>query len=145
MTVYYSFQRLNSSIYRPISTGGRFKLLTGYIQSETGNRTNSHSARHLKIFQFNTMVLTAISPCQYKNIIIMNIFFTISQLQELFIYLIQFILIKRHSQHRKTILQSSTSTAGRQYNGVIINAHIFRVDNFISLYILQHTILMDPR
>ena len=91
------------------------------------------------------MIPTTISSCQYKNIIIMNIFFPVCKLQEFLIYLVQFFLVKRYTQHRKTIFQSSTATACSQYDGVIINTHILRINNFIGLYILQYAILMYSR
>ena len=45
----------------------------------------------------------------------------------------------------QTMFQSGTSATGSQYNGVIIDTYIFRIDDFVSLYILQHTVLMDTR
>src|SRR5699024_5773060 len=57
----------------------------------------------------------------------------------------QLLLIQLYSQYRQTILQGCTSATGCQYDGIIINTHIMRVNDFVSLYILQHTILVDTR
>ena len=43
----------------------------------------------------------------------------------------------------KTMFQCRTSTTSCQHDSIIINTHILGINDFISLYILQHTILMD--
>ena len=51
--------------------------------------------RHLQVFQFDTMILRAVRTCQYQNIIVVNIFLLIGKFQEIFVNLIQFLLIQR--------------------------------------------------
>ena len=75
---------IDSSVYRTVSTGGGFKLLARDVQSQAGNRTNPHPTGHLKIFQFDTVVLRTVCPCQYQNIIIVDILLLIGKFQELF-------------------------------------------------------------
>ena len=145
MTVDNLLQGLDSGIYRTVSTGSGFKLLTGDVQSQAGNRTNPYSTGHLKIFQFDAVVLRTVCPCQYQNVVIIDIFLLIGKFQELFIHFVQLLLIQLYSQYRQTILQGCTSATGCQYDGIIINTHIMRVNDFVSLYILQHTILVDTR
>ena len=145
VTIYDLFQSLDGSIHRTITTRTSFKLLTGNIQSQTSNRTYTDTTCHLQILQLNTMILAAVCSCQYQYIIIIDIFFLIGQFQKLLIYLIQFFLIQVNSQQRQAILQCRTSATGSQYDRVIIDAFIMRIDNLVSFYILQHTILMDTR
>ena len=45
----------------------------------------------------------------------------------------------------QTMLQGGTATTGGQYDGVIVDTHIFRVDDLIGLHVLQHTILVNTR
>ena len=89
------------------------------------------------------MVLATVGTCQYQDIIIIDIFFLISQFQEFLIYLIQFLLLQINPQNSKAILQCSTSATSSQYNRIIIDTHIMRIDNLISLNILQYAILMN--
>ena len=145
MTVNNTLQSLDGGIYRTITTGSRFKFFSGNIQSEAGNRTDSYSAGHLKIFQFDAMVTTSVCTRQYQNIIIMNIFLAVGKFQEFFIYFIQFFLIQCHPQNGKAIFQGSTSATGSQHNRIIINTYIMRINYFISLHILKYSILMDTR
>ena len=90
-------QSLYRCIYRTVSTGSRFKLLTGNIQSQTGNRTYTYSTGHLQIFQFHAVVLCAVCTGKHQDIIIINIFLLIRQFQESFIYLVQLFLFKLHA------------------------------------------------
>ena len=41
------------------------------------------------------------------------------------------------------MLQGSTSAAGCEYDAVVVDTHIFRIHDLISMHILQHAILMD--
>lgn len=140
MAVYYLLQGFDCGIYRTVSTGGGLKLLTRNVQPDAGYRTDTYAARHLQVFQFDTMILRAVRTCQYQNIIVVNIFLLIGKFQEIFVNLIQFLLIQRHAQHLQAVLQGSASATGGQYDRVVIDAHIVRVDNLISLHILQYAV-----
>ena len=48
-----------------------------------------------------------------------------------------------NTQDIQAVLQCSTSATGSQYDRVIIDTHIVRINNLIGLYILQDTVLMD--
>ena len=91
------------------------------------------------------MVLRTVSTCQNQDIIIIDVLLLISQLQEIFINLIQLFLIHLHVERMQTALQSGTSAASSQHNRVVIDTYIVRIDNLIGLHILQHAILMDTR
>ena len=145
MAVYYLLQGFDCGIYRTVSAGGGFELLTRNVQPDAGYRTDTYAARHLQVFQFDTMILRAVRTCQYQNIIVVNIFLLIGKFQEIFVNLIQFLLIQRHAQHLQAVLQGSASATGGQYDRVVIDAHIVRVDNLISLHILQYAVLMNAR
>ena len=97
MTVDNLLQSLYRCIYRTVSTGSGFKLLTGDIQSQTGNRTHTYSTGHLQIFQFHAVILSTVCTGKHQDIIIINIFLLIRQFQESFIYLIQLFLFKIHA------------------------------------------------
>ena len=145
MAVYYLLQSLDRGIYRTVSAGSRLELLTRNIQSQAGNGTDTYTACHLQVFQLDTMILSTIRTCQYQNIIIVNVLLLIGKFQEFLVNLIQLLLIQRHAQHLQTVLQSGTSAAGGQYDGVIVDTHIMRIDNLISLHILQYAVLMNTR
>ena len=53
---------------KTVSTGSRFKLFTGDIQSQTGNRTHTYSTGHLQIFQFHAVVLCAVCTGKHQDI-----------------------------------------------------------------------------
>ena len=89
------------------------------------------------------MIHTAVGTCQYQYIIVVDIFLLISQLQEFFVNLIQLILFQINPQDIQAVLQCSTPATGSQYDRVIIDTHIVRINNLIGLYILQDTVLMD--
>ena len=89
------------------------------------------------------MVYIAIGSGKYENIIIGDIFLLISQFQEVFVHFVQFFLIHFYTQYMQTVFQRCTTAAGCQYNCIIVDTNIFRIDNFIRLYILQYTILMN--
>ena len=145
VAVYYLLQGFDCGIYRTVSAGGGLELLTRNIQPDAGYRTDTYAARHLQVFQFDTMILRAVRTCQYQNIIVVNIFLLIGKFQEIFVNLIQFLLIQRHAQYLQAVLQGSTSATGGQYDRVVIDAHIVRIDNLISLHILQYAVLMNAR
>ena len=91
------------------------------------------------------MIHCPVCSCQYKYIIIRNFFLLVCQFQEILIDLIQLFLISLYTQHMQTMLQSGTSTTSRQDNSIIINTNIFRINDLVSLYILQNSILMNSR
>ena len=66
-------------IYRTVSAGGGLELLTRNVQPDAGYRTDTYTARHLQVFQFDTMILRAVRTCQYQNIIVVNIFLLIGK------------------------------------------------------------------
>lgn len=43
------------------------------------------------------------------------------------------------------MFQRGVSRTGREDDGIVVDAHIFRIDDFVGLHILQHTVLMDAR
>ena len=90
----YNIQGFDCGIYRTVSAGGGLELLTRNVQPDAGYRTDTYAARHLQVFQFDTMILRAVRTCQYQNIIVVNIFLLIGKFQEIFVNLIQFLLIQ---------------------------------------------------
>ena len=91
------------------------------------------------------MFLRTVGTRQHQNIVIVDILLLVGQFQEVLVHLVQLLLRQCHTQYLQTVLQRSTSASGCQYDGVVVNAHIVRVNDFVSLHVLQHTVLMDAR
>ena len=89
------------------------------------------------------MSLSRIGSRQHQHIGIAHLLLLVSQLQELLIDLVEFLVFQIHTVHVQTMFQGSPSATGRQQDAIIIDTHILRVHNLIGMYILQHTILMD--
>ena len=90
------------------------------------------------------MLIGRISTSEHQYILVGNFLLLISQLEELLVDLVELLLvIYIHAVNMEAILQGCTTRAGCQYDSVIIQTHILRVDDFISLNVLQHAILVD--
>ena len=143
LTVHNLLQRLDGSIHRTISTGTCLKLLTSDVQAKTCHRLHTHTTCHLQIVHLDAVVLSTVSTSKHEYVVVVDVFLLVSQLQEFLIHLIELFLLQSHAQQLQTILQGCTSRTGSEYDGVVVDTHIVRVHNFVGLYILQHTILMN--
>ena len=79
VAVYNLFQSLYRCIHRTVSAGSRLKLLTGDVQSQAGNRTDTYPTGHLQVLQLHAMVLRAVGTGKHEDIVIIDIFFLICQ------------------------------------------------------------------
>ena len=52
------------------------------------------------------------------------------------------LVLHLYAQYVQAVLQGSTTRACRQYDSVIVYAHLLRVHNLVSRGVLQHTVLM---
>ena len=90
------------------------------------------------------MLISRISTGKHQNILIGNFLLLISQLEELLVNLVELLLIiNLYTIDMETVLQCSTTRTGCQNDSIVIQSHILRINDFVSLNILQDTILMD--
>ena len=90
------------------------------------------------------MLISRISTGKHQNILIGNFLLLISQLEELLVNFVELLLIiNLYAIDMETVLQCSTTRTGCQYDSIVIQSHILRINDFVSLNILQDTILMD--
>ena len=82
---------------------------------------------------------------KHQDIVVVDIFLAVGQFQEFIIDLIQLFLRQFDTQHLQTVFQCSPSATGSQHDCIIVDTHLFRVDNLITLTILQNTVLVDTR
>ena len=139
-------QSTDGSIHRTIARRGSLKLLTSNIQTDAGYALHTLAGGYLQPVELNTMLVGSISTSEHQYILVSNFLFLISQLEELLVYLVELLLVVDiHTVDVETILQSSTTRTGCQYDSVIVETHILRIDNLVGLHILQDAILMDTR
>ena len=145
MAVNDFLQSLDGCIHRTITTGSRLETFTSNVQAQACYRSNSYTTGYLQEFQLDVVIVVSVCTGQYQNIVIRNILLLVSQLQEIFVHLIKLVLVHFYTQYVKTMFQGSTTATGSQNDSAIVNTHILRVDDFVGLHILQHTILMNTR
>ena len=143
LAVHNLLQRLDGSIHRTITRCTCLKLLTSDVQAKTCHRLHAHTTCHLQIVHLDAVVLRTVCTCKYEDVVVVDVFLLVSQLQEFLIHLVELFLLQSHTQHLQAVLQGCTSRASRQHDGVVVDAHVVRVDDFVSLHIFQHTILMN--
>ena len=100
------------------------------------------TARYLQVVQLDAVRVASFGSCQHKHIVVGNFFLLVGQLQELLVDAVQFGIRNADAQHFESVLQGCTSRTRCENNGIVVHTHILRIDDFVGLHILQHTVLM---
>ena len=138
-------QSLDGGIHRTVTAGSSLEAFAGDVQSQTCHRTHTHTACHLQELQLDVVVVGTVGTGEHQNVVVGNVLLLVGKFQEVLIDLVQLVLLHLHAQHVQTVLQGGTTASGSQYDGIVVDTHILRVDDFVSLHILQHTVLMNTR
>ena len=88
------------------------------------------------------MTLTVL-PGKHEHVVIRNLLLAVGKFEECLICLVKRLFVKVTPKHVQTMLESRTPGASREHDGILVDSHIFRVDNFVALAVFQHAVLMD--
>ena len=109
-------QGLDGSIDRTITRGSSLELLTRDVESDRGDALHTLTCSNLQEFKLHSMSLSSIGTCEHQHIGIVDLLLLVGQLEELLVYLIELLLRELYAIDAQTILQSSTSRTGCQYD-----------------------------
>ena len=136
-------ERFDGRVDRSVSACALLEVLTCDVESEACDRLDAHPAGHLEVLHLDTVVLRSVGPSQHEDVVVVDVFFLVSQLEEILVHLVEFLLREFHSQHMQTVLECGPSASGCEHDCVVVDADIVRVDDLVGLHVLQHTVLMD--
>ena len=73
----------------------------------------------------------------------MDFLLAVGEAEELLVHLVQLVLVQFHAVHFQAVLERRPAAAGRQDDGIRVDAHVLRVDDLVGLGILQDAVLVD--
>ena len=89
------------------------------------------------------VVFCLVGTYQHENIVIVELFFLVSETKECLICLVKAVLVKFDTEYTETMFQGSATRTGSKHDAILIDAHILWIHNLVGLNVLQDTILMD--
>ena len=143
LTMDDGLESLDGCVDRTVAGGCTLELLVGDEQTDAGDAADTLARGDLQVVELDVVRGGAVGTGQHHDVVVRNLFLLVGQVEEVLINLIETFSVDFYAVDAEAMLQGGTSAAGGQHDGIVVDAHVLRVHDFVGGGILQHAVLVD--
>ena len=104
---------------------------------------DAHAAGDLEEVEFDAVESLAVGTGNHEDVIVVDLLLAVGQTQKRLIGLVESLLVEIDPEHVQTVLQCGAAAAGGQHDRILVDTHILGINDFITLAVFKHAILMN--